>query len=273
MRDITINKDLEAILEAQERMDISVQTLGSFQIWKEGKPIPAKEWKRDIALQLFQFFITARHRRGLHKEAIIDRIWENANTKTGEQNFKAALHGINKVLEPNRQSRSAAKFIIRQGKTYQLNREAFWIDVDSIEELIAYGNTHLETSPQKAKKAYRKAVELYQGIYLPNRVYQDWSSEQREAIQMLVLGAIILLSELLIEENPLESIRLTEQALIIDATWEDAYKIQMEAYLKKGNRPMAMKTYQRCAQILAKEFDLEPLPDTKRLFQSIGGKI
>jgi len=70
----------------------------------------------------------------------------------------------------------------------------------------------------------------------------------------------------------LESIRLTEEALIIDPAWEDAYKIQMEAYLKKGNRPMAIKAYQRCVEVLDREFGLEPLPNTKKLYQSIGGR-
>lgn len=268
----TIHKNLQSIIEARETCPIKVQTLGGFQLWVEDHSIKPKEWRRDIALQLFQFLITARHRRGLHKETIMDRVWEEADTKTGEQNFKAALHGINKVLEPNRQSRTESQYIIRQGQTYQLNLEAFWIDVDAIEELIAYGNNVLDEEPKVAQQAYRQAIELYQGIYLPNRVYKDWSCEQRERIQMLVLGTIILLSERLVNQNPLESIRLTEQALIIDAAWEDAYKIQMQAYLKKGNRPMAIKAYQRCVDILDKEFGLEPLPDTKKLYQSIGSR-
>jgi len=201
MKQTTINKKLQAIIERPPTCSVKVQTLGGFQVWINDQLIPAKEWRRDIALQLFQFFITARHRRGLHKETIMNRIWEEADTKTGEQNFKAALHGINKVLEPNRQSRTESKYIIRQGQTYQLNHEAFWIDVAVIEGLIAYGNNVLEEDPQTAKQAYRHAIELYQGVYLPNRVYQDWSCEQRERIQMLVLGTIILLSEILIDET------------------------------------------------------------------------
>ena len=263
-----IDKDLASILAGERERDIRVQTLGGFQVWVNDQPVTAKEWRRDIALQLFQYFVTARHRRGLHKEIIIDRIWAD-NTASGEQNFKAALHGINKVLEPNRPSRTEPKYILRQGQTYQLNLQECWIDVEVIDQLITYGNNLFEKQPKSAQAAYRAAIDLYKGIYLPNRVYQDWSSEQRERTQMLILGAIIQLSEMLLNDNPLESIRLTEVALTIDTTWEDAYKIQMQAYLKKGNRPMAIKTYQRCAEILDREFGLSPLPDTRKLFESI----
>ena len=104
---------------------------------------------------------------------------------------------------------------------------------------------------------------------MPNRLYEDWSSAERERLQILILGTFINLSELLIEENPMESIRLCQQALLIENTWEDAYRIQMEAYLKKSNRPMAIKTYRQCEAVLEKEFGVKPMPETKQLYQKI----
>lgn len=69
----------------------------------------------------------------------------------------------------------------------------------------------------------------------------------------------------------MESIRLTQQALQIDSTWEDAYRIQMEAYFAKGNRPMAIKTYQQCQRVLDQEFGIEPLPETQQMYRQIRG--
>ncbi|PSR11222.1 MAG: transcriptional regulator, partial [Bacteroidetes bacterium] len=73
----------------------------------------------------------------------------------------------------------------------------------------------------------------------------------------------------LLASNPLESIRLAQQALLIDHTWEDAYRIQMKAYLQKGNRPMAIKTFQTCEQVLDEEFGILPLPETRNLWKAI----
>jgi len=248
---------------------IQVQTLGDFVVWREEEQISVKEWGRDNTVQLFQFLVTARHRHALHKEQIIDRIWEDQDGKGGAQNFKVAMHGINKALEPNRKSRTDPRFIIRHGLTYQLNQKEVWIDVDAMEQFVAFGNEVYSDDLPLAKKAYKEAVALYQGIYLPNRLFVDWASGERERIQVLILGTMITLGELLLEENPLESIRLAQQALLIDATWEDAYRLEMEAYLKKGNRPMAIKTYQQCEKILQQEFGIEPLPETQRLLKKI----
>jgi DNA-binding SARP family transcriptional activator len=267
--DTAFLKEIAALEEQQKKAEIKIQTLGQFQLWRSDDLVGNKDWGRDITLQLFQFMITARHRHALHKEHIIDRIWEDVDQKAGDQNFKVALHGINKVLEPERKSRAEARFVIRQGLTYQLLTRNIWIDIDALESFIALGNHHLNKAPDQAALAFQKAIDLYQGIYLPNRLYEDWTSEERERIQVLSLGAFLTLAELLVRTNPMECIRLAQQALLIDATWEDAYRLQMHAYLEKGNRPMAIKTYQQCQKILREEFGIDPLPATQKVYREV----
>ncbi|MEO1263258.1 MAG: BTAD domain-containing putative transcriptional regulator [Bacteroidota bacterium] len=261
----TATEQIAQLKEKQATAAIKVQMLGNFLVWRNGEKVSPKEWGRDKTIQLFQFLVTHRHRHGLHKEQIIDRLWEEA----GDQNFKVAMHGLNKALEPERKSRTEARFIIRQGITYQLNLEEMWIDAEALEQFITIGNQCLIEHPEVAKEAYQEAVLLHQGSFLPNRLYEDWSSDERERLQVLTLGAYITLGELLLNDNPLESIRLAQQALLIDATWEDAYRLEMQAYINKGNRPMAIKTYQQCQKMLDEEFGIEPLPETKKLFQTI----
>jgi DNA-binding SARP family transcriptional activator len=158
---------------------------------------------------------------------------------------------------------------VRQGVSYQIDLEKVWIDVDAIEKYIIIGNETLSEDKAIAKKSYQLAIDLYKGMFLPNRVFEDWSSQEREKIQILILGAYITLAEMLVEENPTESIRLTQNALGIDATWEDAYRIQMRAYISKGNRPQAIKTYMKCEVILEEEYGISPLPETKKLLKQI----
>jgi DNA-binding SARP family transcriptional activator len=78
-----------------------------------------------------------------------------------------------------------------------------------------------------------------------------------------------LLAGLLIEQNPLESIRLTQHVLTVDPVWEEAYRVQMQAYLVQGNRPLALRTYQQCVEMLERELGVEPLPETKQLHEQI----
>jgi DNA-binding SARP family transcriptional activator len=43
----------------------------------------------------------------------------------------------------------------------------------------------------------------------------------------------------------------------------------MLAYIAKGNRPQAIKTYMKCEVILEEEYGISPLPETKKLLKEI----
>jgi DNA-binding SARP family transcriptional activator len=43
----------------------------------------------------------------------------------------------------------------------------------------------------------------------------------------------------------------------------------MQAYIIKGNRPQAIKAYQKCADVLDQEYGIDPLPATKSLLKEI----
>ena len=248
-----------------ENASIRIETLGNFVVWRNQQKIDSKEWARDKTIQLLQYLVSNRQRNALHKEKIMDGLWEDWN----DRDFKVALHGIHKTLEPERPSRTEPEFIIRQGVSYQIDLEKVWIDVEALEKYIIIGNEAFTNDNSIAKTAYKKAIEIYKGSYLPNRIYEDWTSEEREKTQLLILGAYITLAEILVDENPLESIRLAQKVLAIDATWEDAYRIQMKAYIVKGNRPQAIKTYMKCELILEEEYGISPLPETKKLLKEI----
>lgn len=256
---------LQELTQFQQNAAIKIETLGNFRVWRNQEKIDAKDWGRDKTIQLLQYLVSNRQRNALHKEKIMDNLWEDWN----DRDFKVALHGINKVLEPNRPSRTEPEFIIRQGVSYQIDLQKVWIDVEALEKYIVIGNQSLQEDISIAKQAYQKAIDLYKGSFLPNRIYEDWTSEEREKSQLLILGAYVTLAEILVEENPLESIRLAQNALTIDATWEDAYRTQMKAYINKGNRPQAIKTYMKCEAILDEEYGISPLPETKKLLQEI----
>ena len=260
-----LRQQIQELKSFEAQAEIRIQTLGNFVVLRNQEKINDKEWGRDKSIQLLQYFISNRKKNALHKEKIMDHLWEDWD----DRDFKVALHGIQKVLEPNRINRTEPNFIIRQGVSYQIDLEKVWIDVEALEKYIVIGNEAYITDKEVAKIAYKNAIELYKGSFLPSRIFEDWTSEEREKNQLLILGTYITLAEIIVDENPIESIRLAQNALEIDATWEDAYRIQMQGYLAKGNRPQALKTYLKCEIIVEEEYGISPLPETKKLLQRI----
>jgi DNA-binding SARP family transcriptional activator len=75
---------IEALAEKKKTALLQVFTLGTFEVWRQGSLVSAKTWGRDKTIQLFQYFLTARHRKAQHKEQIMDRLWEE-DGDSGEQ--------------------------------------------------------------------------------------------------------------------------------------------------------------------------------------------
>lgn len=254
------------ILSKKDSARVVILTLGTFEVYLDGKKISPKEWKRDKSLQLLQFMLMARNRKALHKEQIMDRLWED---EIDDQGFKVALHGINKVLEPEKKSHADPSFIERIGHTYRLVLDDIWIDAMAFESLVSLGNKNIISDTHLAIHAFQEALSLHKGQFLPDRIYEDWSADERERLQLIFLNASISLAELFLKDNPAESIELCQDALLVDIAWEDAYRIQMAAFYSRGNRPMAIKTYQVCERVLWEEMALKPLPETRKLYEKI----
>jgi two-component SAPR family response regulator len=253
------------------RAALRVQTLGGFRIWCEGEEIPVTAWGREKAIHLFQFFVTMR-RQFVHKEQIIDRLWPDMDIERGDRDFKVALNAINKALEPERGAREEARFTRRYGLAYGLDFDHVWLDADAFEQLVAAGNQAVGTAvqdPTEAIDCYSLAVTLYNGDYLPERRYEDWTSAERERLQLLALNTMTTLGGLLLDRTPLESLRLAQRVLAVDPVWEDAYRLQMRAFAIQRNRPLALKSYESCVKVLDEEFGVEPLPETRELYEQI----
>jgi len=244
--------------------NLHVYTLGQFVVHRDGLAIPEQEWGREKTVQLFQFFVANLQRAAIHREQISNRIWEDDKAN----DFKVALHGINKALEPNRPPRTPPTYLLRQGHSYQLDHQKVWIDTLALENFVAIANS-ADQNNAKVIKALQEAVSLYHGVFLPDRIYEDWSAEERERIQVIVMGAYYYLAELQLSINAMETIRLSQNALNIDPSWEDLYRLQMIAYIQIGNRPQAIKTYQKCKTVLDEDYGLEPLPKTSKLLSTI----
>ncbi|HEX5631623.1 MAG TPA: BTAD domain-containing putative transcriptional regulator, partial [Gemmatimonadales bacterium] len=227
--------DPRALLDVPAPGDapLRVITLGDFRVWRPDGPVEHADWGRDKAVQLFQYLVT-RRRRFMEREQIVDALWPELDAVAGDRDFKVALNAVQNALEPERAPRGPSRFIRRVGSSYALVTEEAWIDVDALEAHVAAGNRARRQAPAESVAHYRAAEALYQGDYLPARRYEDWSSPERERVQVLALGAMTTLAELLLDEMPLESIRLAQRVLDSDPVWEDAWRLQMRAHMARG---------------------------------------
>jgi LuxR family transcriptional regulator, maltose regulon positive regulatory protein len=132
--------------------------------------------------------------------------------------------------------------------------------VDEFELRLA-GMAHNE--PDWALRNGRVAIQLYQGDFLPELLYESWSVDERERLlARYLIAAIDLATRQLVAGDPLAAIETSELVLRRDRCYEEAYQILIQAYDMLGKRSQALHAFERCTQALQEEIGIEPLPET-----------
>lgn len=251
---------------------LRVQTLGAFRVWRGEIELASREWQRDKARQLFQLFITERG-RWLQRDEIVDRLWPSLGPETATRDFKVALNALNRAVEPGHQPDEPFAFVAREGTAYRLRPEAdLWLDATAFERRCEAGLRGPLTGDGSGETLdhLRAALRLYTGDYLPDALYDDWSAEARERLLTLYLRAADRLAAALIERRQYdEALNACQAILARDACWERAYRLMMLAYARQGNRPQALRTYQRCVDTLRTQLEVSPSPETVACYQKI----
>lgn len=249
-----------AEVESHPGYQLRVFTLGRFEVWRGNELLEPKAWRRDNARHLFQLLLTERG-RWMHREEIMERLWAERTPAAALQDFKVALNALMNALEPNRPAAAPSAFVERDGTAYRLRPTAdLYCDADVFEVQVTEGNLI-------------GGLSLYEGDYLPDALYDEWTMPRRDQLRTLFLRAMSRHIEQRLKRLPL-SPALLQQCLAdcerlwsTDPTWEPAYQLAIRAYRAAGQEAMARKTYQRCADVLREQLGVEPSGETAQLVQ------
>ena len=247
---------------------LHIATLGRFVVRRGEDVVSGGEWHREKSKSLFRLFLAERN-RFLDREEILSTLWPETDPEAAENRFKVALNALNQVLEPDRPARAPTRFIQRRGNAYGLHPDApIWYDAVVMEETLKRAQQIPER--EMSLDLHRRALDLYEGDFLPDCLYLDWCRTERERLRVVYKQALVRSAEMLIQiDDQLQALRYTQRALAVDNCMEAAYRMLMRIYSKLGNRVEAMRTYDRCAACLREELDVAPMTETTSLYEEI----
>ena len=249
---------------------LRIQTLGKFKVWLGNLEVYESNWQRGKAKELLELFVTKRNVL-LPREEIFSYIWSGLDEKAAARDFKVALNALNNALEPNRKARSMPFFIQRTRTSYGLNPDSgYLLDIEEFEEWIQTGLE--EKDSIQAIKCLQRALELYEGDYLPERRYDDWCLNEREHLLVIFLRGSERLAQAYVQTGQYDkTIYWCEKIIEKDKTWEEAYRLLMLSYYHKNNRSQAMKWYKKCCEALENELGIEPMIPTQQMYELVIG--
>jgi ATP/maltotriose-dependent transcriptional regulator MalT len=250
---------------------LRIRTLGSFAIWRGDQEVRDRDWRSSKARQLFQLLLTERG-RSLPRDRVLDALWPEMEPDAAANNLRVTVNRLTKALEPDRPDGAPPTYVVQQGETYSFYTGSdHQLDTTEFAAAVAAGQrAERRGQRQAAIAAFRKAIDLYGGPYLPDNMYEDWTVVERERLAMLFNDAATRLGALLLNEGAAhEVIGLAWRVLENELAYEDAYRLLMRAHATLGERSTALRLYARCVTVLRDELGVEPLPETTALYNAL----
>jgi LuxR family transcriptional regulator, maltose regulon positive regulatory protein len=245
---------------------ISVRALGPFRVWRGDQELPKSAWSRSKALELFQLLLT-HEGRPVHREQLQEALWPEAMSEASAVGLRVALSALQRTLEPERPRDAKPRFVRREGQALVLDPAYVRVDANELTALVRDARASESGANGEATlDLYRRALALYGGDYLEERIYEDWAAERRRSLLDLYLRAAGRTAELLFERGTYEeAIELCAAILLRDRCWEQAYALEMRAHYALDNRALALRVYDRCAECLRDELGTEPSRELQAL--------
>ncbi len=100
----------------------------------------------------------------------------------------------------------------------------------------------------------------------------EWAALERERLRCLRLDALYALARFAgRDEDWTGLIDAARPICAAEPLREDAQRLLITAYARTGNRALALRQYRACADALASELGIAPMPETMALADSLGG--
>jgi predicted ATPase/DNA-binding SARP family transcriptional activator/class 3 adenylate cyclase len=148
------------------------------------------------------------------------------------------------------------------GDSVILDASAVMVDGVEFERLAKSGG---------GREALEQASSLYHGDLLKgvatrDPAFEEWLAFERRRLRDLaiaVLGKLLLLQ---LQDHSAEAAAATARRLLeLDEADEGAHRALMRLYARRGERNAALRQYQLCRAVLARELGVEPEEETERL--------
>ena len=244
---------------------LSISCFGRFEVRRAGSPVLICQNRHGQAI--LRYLVAQPHHRAT-LDNLIEALWPEDSPDVARHKLHVAISALRRALNGNYEQQKGMGYLRYENGAYQLN-QAVTIQVD-IDDFMALYRAGEQTTGTEAAQHFEAACRLYTGPFLAEDLYADWSLIRREQLTQFYLNMCNSLAEhYLAEERPEEAAKWARAVLEENRCDEAAYRQLMQAYAHQGRRSDAIRIYQRCERVLAEELGVQPMSDTKALFDAI----
>jgi DNA-binding SARP family transcriptional activator len=260
----TAGASLDTHAATAVRPRLRVRALGPLEISVDGRVLEPSVWGSARPRELLVYLLV--HPEGRTKEQVGLDFWPEASTSQLRNNFHVTLHRLRKAL-------GSADWVSLHGERYRVDPELVTFDVADFEREAATARRSLRRQAEGADEELEHALSHFRGNFMDGEPAGDWHLEHRDHLQRVYLDCLTVLrahySRCGQHDQAAETCR---RALAHDPLNEEALRALVRALMEVGERPQALRAFQRFRDRLRRELDAEPEKATTALIEQLGGR-
>src|SRR5262245_6864300 len=243
---------------------VMICLLGNFRLLAAGELIPTRAGGKREALLAH---LALQYGRRVPRERLVQALWPTSAPDLALQSLNSLVYALHKLL---RSALQGAPPVLHEEGYYRLNTEAgIGVDMACFDLLVETGDRQMQVRDEAgALEAYRQAAELYRDdLCLEIDAHTLMERERLRATYLKLLAD--LAGHAYGAGDYRMSLDYLWRLLTRDPYREDAHRLVMRCYIRRGERAAALHHYQVCADLLRAEFDAALEPTTVALFEQI----
>jgi DNA-binding SARP family transcriptional activator len=254
-------------LAASGTGQLRIYTLGSLRVYRDDRLLFDESWRNKPAKTIFKILFT-HHGQRYPKDLLAEELWKETDPAVAANRLRVAVHELRKMVGDSKEGKRQVRYIGQQEGAYFFDDAApVWSDADVFIESADLGRQLVEQGQlRNALQAFKRAEALYQGDYLRDDPFFEWSLSTRERLReahLTMLADVARLHALL--GQPDEAAGFCRKILRIEPWREEVYRRLME-YLAAAGRPHeALRAFEECRRALTTEVEAGPSPETVQL--------
>ncbi len=227
--------------KSEFRNMVTIKTLGKFEVYVKNEKVPYKKFRRKGVVTFFKYLVS-KFPKQVSIDKISDDLYRHLDLKKAKHNIYVSVSVINKLFE----SYGVKEIILRAQGMYGLNPSV----IKSID--------FIEFIELAKKKKFDEVLKLYEGAFLEENMYDEWTIHLRDYITGLYVNA---LSELASKTDWNEKENILKKLLDADPLNEEAAEDLLTHYLAEGKKSSAISLYEKLKSVYENDYGME-LPES-----------
>lgn len=238
------------------RVWFEARGFGVGRVWRNGELLTAAHFGYNIPRELLFFMLTSKTST---RERIGGVFWPDASTSAMQRGFHNAKFAIRTALKE--------QAILYSDGVYSMNNELdLTYDVWDFEKNV---NNAVRAGSGEALQMLLAAAELYTDDFLVDSQL-DWALETRRRLKAKFTRCCIDAASIALRRNQPEAVsELLMRGYYLDRTREELARALIVTQSMMGNRSAALDTYSDLANVLRREFSIDPQPETEELARRV----